>query len=110
MAVSTTLLEEKVKHTVTVALTGNRPYILLPEGRINHWLINETALSLLADYHLWGVPAGAGSTGTKPISALILCLLSATHDLSAVGCYGNRQVKTPNLDYLAQEGVRFTRA
>lgn len=32
------------------------------------------------------------------------------HDRSALGCYGNRQVKTPNLDRLAAEGVRFTRA
>lgn len=32
------------------------------------------------------------------------------HDLSALGCYGNPQVKTPNLDQLAREGVRFTRA
>lgn len=36
------------------------------------------------------------------------------HDLSAIGCYttlsGKSQAKTPNLDYLAREGVRFTRA
>ncbi|AQG78825.1 sulfatase [Spirosoma montaniterrae] len=32
------------------------------------------------------------------------------HDRSAIGCYGNRQVKTPHLDQLAREGVRFTRA
>lgn len=32
------------------------------------------------------------------------------HDRSALGCYGNRQVKTPHLDQLAQAGVRFTRA
>ncbi len=27
-----------------------------------------------------------------------------------IGCYGNKQVKTPNIDALATEGVRFTRA
>ncbi len=27
-----------------------------------------------------------------------------------IGCYGNRQVKTPNIDALATEGVRFTHA
>jgi N-sulfoglucosamine sulfohydrolase len=32
------------------------------------------------------------------------------HDLSAVGCYGNRQVRTPHLDQLAREGVQFSRA
>lgn len=32
------------------------------------------------------------------------------HDRSALGCYGNPQVRTPHLDRLAREGVRFTRA
>lgn len=32
------------------------------------------------------------------------------HDRSALGCYGNPQVRTPHLDALAREGVRFTRA
>lgn len=27
-----------------------------------------------------------------------------------IGCYGNKQVKTPNIDMLAREGVRFTNA
>lgn len=27
-----------------------------------------------------------------------------------IGCYGNRDVKTPNMDQLAAEGMRFTRA
>lgn len=40
----------------------------------------------------------------------IVLIVGDDHDLSAVGCYGNPQIKTPNLDYLAKEGVRFTRA
>ena len=27
-----------------------------------------------------------------------------------VGCYGNADVRTPNIDLLAQEGMRFTKA
>jgi arylsulfatase A-like enzyme len=31
-------------------------------------------------------------------------------DLSPdLGCYGNQQVRTPNLDRVASEGVRYTR-
>ena len=26
----------------------------------------------------------------------------------ALGCYGNREIRTPNLDDLARDGVRFT--
>jgi len=38
-------------------------------------------------------------------------LLIISDDLrDTVGCYGNRQVKTPNLDRLAARGVRFERA
>jgi N-sulfoglucosamine sulfohydrolase len=44
---------------------------------------------------------------SKPNFVLIV---GDDHDRTALGCYGNRQVKTPNLDYLATEGVRFTRA
>ncbi|MGA0556105.1 sulfatase [Larkinella sp. VNQ87] len=40
----------------------------------------------------------------------VLLVVGDDHDLSAIGCYGNRQVKTPHLDALAREGVRFTRA
>jgi N-sulfoglucosamine sulfohydrolase len=40
----------------------------------------------------------------------IVLIVGDDHDLSAVGCYGNAQVKTPHLDNLAREGVRFTRA
>ena len=36
-------------------------------------------------------------------------LLIVTHDLGAymLGCYGNKEVRTPNIDRLAQIGVRF---
>src|SRR5262245_21585149 len=38
-------------------------------------------------------------------------LLVISDDLrDSVGCYGNTQAKTPNIDKLAQRGVRFERA
>ncbi len=40
----------------------------------------------------------------------IILIVSDDHGKDAVGCYGNPVVKTPNIDKLAAEGVRFTNA
>lgn len=40
----------------------------------------------------------------------VLLILSDDHSAAHVGCYGNPDVKTPNLDRLASEGMRFDRA
>lgn len=38
----------------------------------------------------------------------ILCFVTDQHRADHLGCYGNRQVRTPNIDRLAREGVTFT--
>jgi N-sulfoglucosamine sulfohydrolase len=40
----------------------------------------------------------------------VILFVSDDHGIDAVGCYGNPVIKTPNLDRLAKEGVRFTNA
>jgi arylsulfatase A-like enzyme len=40
----------------------------------------------------------------------ILLFLTDDHGAWATGCYGNREVRSPVLDRLAQEGVRFSNA
>jgi len=40
--------------------------------------------------------------------ANIVFILSDDHGIWANGCYGNKEVKTPNIDRLAKEGIRFT--
>ena len=37
----------------------------------------------------------------------ILCFVTDQHRADHLGCYGNRQVRTPNIDRLAREGVTF---
>lgn len=40
----------------------------------------------------------------------VLILYSDQHSARCLGCYGNNEVKTPHLDALAKDGLRFTRA
>ena len=47
------------------------------------------------------------ANAAKPLNILFI----AADDLNVdIGCYGNKQMKTPNLDRLAKLGVRFDRA
>ena len=40
----------------------------------------------------------------------VVLIVTDNHGAWALGCYGNPDIKTPNLDRMAAEGVRFTRA
>ena len=40
----------------------------------------------------------------------ILFILSDDHAIQSIGCYGNKDIKTPALDRLAKEGMRFEHA
>ena len=46
---------------------------------------------------------------TKPVAARPNILLILADELPAwiLGCYGNKEIRTPNLDRLAQMGTRF---
>lgn len=48
------------------------------------------------------------STGHAPPN--IILIVSDDHGREAVGCYGNKIVKTPNIDRLAAMGTRFSNA
>lgn len=40
----------------------------------------------------------------------VIFIMSDQHNANALGCYGNKEVSTPNLDKLAKQGVRFHNA
>ncbi|MCF6268965.1 MAG: sulfatase [Melioribacteraceae bacterium] len=46
----------------------------------------------------------------QKIQKNILLIISDDHGKYQLGCYGNDKIKTPNLDKLAEEGVRFNNA
>jgi arylsulfatase A-like enzyme len=52
-----------------------------------------------------GMALSAQTAGAKPPN--IVFLISDDHTAADLGCYGNTHVRTPNLDRLAAEGVRF---
>ena len=60
------------------------------------WLVRATAAAL---------PRPASAAGTKPN---IVVLLGDQLRAQAVGCLGDEQAQTPNIDRLASEGVTLT--
>lgn len=46
----------------------------------------------------------------RPSIRNVLFIMGDDHSAEVLGCYGNSMVRTPNLDRLASEGVRFDRA
>lgn len=64
---------------------------------------------------LWLALAVAVSQDLAAVAATpprlnVLWIVGDDHAAHAVGCYGNRRVRTPNLDRLAAGGMRFDRA
>jgi len=64
-------------------------------------------LSRIAIAAMLSVSFSAAARAERPNVVFII-----SDDLGAqsLGCYGNRQCRTPNIDALAERGVRFTRA
>jgi N-sulfoglucosamine sulfohydrolase len=54
--------------------------------------------------------AGMSFVGQKQKRPNILLIMSDNHSWNHVGAYGDAVVKTPNIDKLAAEGIRFTHA
>jgi choline-sulfatase len=56
------------------------------------------------------LPGSASAQDKTPRSLNVLWLIADDHAAYVCGAYGNKQVKTPNLDKLAEDGIRFDQA
>ena len=63
--------------------------------------------SLLATVSSWAIPALADGP-SSPQRPNIVVILADDLGYGDVGCYGATKVRTPNIDRLAHEGMRFT--
>ena len=73
---------------------------------------NLLAITLGGIFGLGACTTSVENGGVEPREGLpnIVLIVADDHGTNDLGCYGNPAVKTPNLDKLAGEGVRFTRA
>ncbi len=67
--------------------------------------------ALLPAAALWAAAAPTGaSAATPPAAPNVLFILCDDLRPDALGCYGSAHVKTPHIDALAKDGVRFANA
>lgn len=57
-----------------------------------------------------GFLGAAAAFAQKPRRPNIVLFVSDDHGVNFTGCYGNPVIRTPNIDALAKQGMRFTRA
>ncbi len=70
---------------------------------------SPSVLLVLCALLLAGVPALAASA-PPPDRPSVVLIMTDNHGAWTLGCYGNRDIRTPHIDRLAREGIIFRRA
>jgi arylsulfatase A-like enzyme len=74
-----------------------------------HNLVCRTLCCVLAV--VWAsVAVAASSKSSSPLKPNVIFVLADDLGYGDLGCYGQKNIKTPNIDKLAAEGLRFTDA
>src|SRR5687768_12674422 len=96
---STPLPASVLFHSRFPATINRAPHRIMP------WRILQRSLLLLATFLALNLESPA-ATATKPN---IIFIMADDLGYGELGSYGQRKIKTPNLDRMAREGMRFTR-
>src|SRR5690348_11122630 len=74
--------------------------------------INRETMNKLLSHWMWLIVAilVSGSLRAADTAPNVLIILSDDQSAPHLGCYGNKDIHTPNIDKLASEGMRFDRA
>ena len=84
--------------------TATQPQDLL--ARLRHGI---TTLILIAVAVFWSIPTILAEENSKePPRPNIVFILADDLGYGDLGCYGQQKIRTPNIDRLAAEGMRFT--
>ena len=65
-------------------------------------------LKLLLMAYMSGVIGQPSSISSKKSSPNVIYIYADDLGYGEIGCYGQKKIKTPNLDRMAKEGIRFT--
>lgn len=57
---------------------------------------------------LFGLPVSKGDVPPKEAPVNVIYILADDLGYGDIGCYGQQKIKTPNIDRMAKEGMRFT--
>ena len=79
------------------------------KGHANYCSARIFGLRIGAALALWLAGGLLHAKATQPLPHLVL-FLADDHGAFDAGCYGNAMIRTPHLDRLAGEGLRFDRA
>lgn len=88
--------------TAALALAQARWHV-----RPNLKTLFATLLCVAAGATLTAAPPAAAREIARPPHPNILVIMSDEHNAGVLGCYGNKIIRTPNLDGLAARGVTF---
>src|SRR5579864_4249361 len=89
------------------------PHCLLGMNKLNFWRkLSWGAAALTVGFSSMAQTNSAHLSITKPPPAprrpSIILILADNVGYGDLGCYGQTKIKTPHLDQLASEGIRFT--